>query len=124
VVQRRVAASGSARSVIAFAMRQLGDPYVYGAAGPDSWDCSGLTAAAYARAGVSLPHRAAMQSTRGYAVPRSQARAGDLVLWGGVGSAYHVGIYLGGGMVLHSPRPGKTVRAAPLWGSPRFRRLV
>jgi cell wall-associated NlpC family hydrolase len=120
----RPARWAGARSVVAFALAQRGDPYVHGAAGPGSWDCSGLTMQAYARVGIRLPHRAALQSQRGYAVSRAQARAGDLVLWGGVGSAYHVGIYLGGGWVLHSPRPGKTVRVARLWGDPQFRRLV
>ena len=112
------------RAVVGFARAQVGDPYVRNAAGPGAWDCSGLTQKAFARAGVRLPHRAAWQSARGRGVPRRAARAGDLVLWGGVGSAYHVGIYLGRGRVLHSPRPGKSVRAAPLWGSPQFRRLV
>ncbi len=123
-LQRSLGASGSARSVVAFGLAQQGDPYVYGADGPGSWDCSGLTRAAFARAGVRLPRRASAQSARGYRVSRAQARPGDLVIWGGVGSAYHVGIYLGRSRVLHSPRPGKSVRVAPLWGHPQFRRLV
>lgn len=112
------------RSVVGFARAQVGDPYRYSGARPGGWDCSGLTKGAFSRAGVRLPHKASRQSARGHGVTRRAARAGDLVLWGGVGRAYHVGIYLGGGRVLHSPRPGRRVSAAPLWGSPQFRRLL
>ncbi len=115
---------GRAGRVLAFARAQLGDPYRFGSTGPDSWDCSGLTRSAYARAGIRLPRQAADQSARGVAVSRSRARPGDLVLWGRVGSAHHVGIYLGRGRVLHSPKPGDTVRVSRLWGRPQFRRLT
>jgi cell wall-associated NlpC family hydrolase len=114
------AAAGRLSAVVAYGRSQLGDPYVYGGAGPGGWDCSGLTKAAYARIGVDLPHKAAEQARRGVAVARSRARPGDLVVWG----SHHVGIYVGAGRVLHAPRPGETVRVAPLWGSPTFRRVA
>ncbi len=97
---------------------------MFSASGPRAWDCSGLTKGAYARAGLRLPRQASAQSARGASVSRARARAGDLVLWGGVGRAYHVGIYLGRGWVLHSPRTGQRVRVAKLWGRPQFRRLL
>jgi len=107
-------------AVLAFARAQIGDPYVRNAAGPDAWDCSGLTMKAYGRAGLSLPHKAARQGVMGRPVARGAARAGDLVVWG----TYHVGIYVGDGKVLHSPQPGRRVQIASIWGSPRFRRLL
>lgn len=119
-VRRRAGGLGRA---VEFALKQRGEWYAYGSSGPDRWDCSGLMMRSFAQAGIRLPRRAAEQSSRGRAVSRRQARPGDLVLWGGAGSAYHVGMYLGGGRVLHSPRAGKTVRVASLWGSPDFRRL-
>ena len=109
---------GRAAVVVAYARRQLGKPYRWG-----SLDCSGLTMRAYARAGVRLPHKASRQDERGRRVPRSAARAGDLVLWGG-DSAYHVGIYLGGGRVIHAPKPGDRVKVSRLWGHPYFVRVL
>lgn len=117
------AASVRIRAVVGYARAQVGDPYVFSGAGPRGFDCSGLTMRSFSRAGVRLPHKASRQSARGRGVSRRAARAGDLVVWGGVGSAYHVGVYLGGGRVVHSPRPGRRVDVAPLWGSPQFRRL-
>lgn len=121
---RRAGRLARAHAVVGFARAQVGDPYVYGADGPGSWDCSGLTRSAFAAARVRLPRRAASQSARGVAVSRRAARVGDLAFWGGAGHAYHVGIYLGRGWVLHSPRPGKRVQVARLWGNPSFRRLL
>lgn len=117
---RAVPGSGRLGVVYAFARRQIGDPYVFGGARPGAWDCSGLTKAAYARIGVELPHRAAEQAHRGVAIPRSRARVGDLVVWGG----HHVGLYAGHGRVLHAPRTGKRVQIAPIWGAPTFRRVT
>jgi cell wall-associated NlpC family hydrolase len=118
----RAVAGGTGRLGVAFAYAaaQIGDPYVYGAARPGAWDCSGLTSAAYERIGIPLPHRAAEQARRGVAIPRSQARVGDLVVWG----SHHVGLYAGHGRVLHAPRPGKRVQIAPIWGSPTYRRVT
>lgn len=115
--------SAGTLAAVTFALGQRGKRYVFGQAGPNTYDCSGLTMRSFARAGIRLPRRASGQSARGHAVSRRQARAGDLVAWGGAGRAYHVGVYLGGGRVLHSPRSGQRVRVAPLWGAPTFRRL-
>lgn len=99
--------------VLAFACEQIGDPYVWGAVGPDSWDCSGLTAGAWARAGVSLPHSARMQRSLGTPVTRREdLRPGDLVFFHSPVS--HVGISIGGGLMVHAPRTGQSVKVAAL----------
>lgn len=109
---------GRAALVVAYAYRQIGKPYVFGAAGPRSFDCSGLTMRAYAQAGIVLPHKASRQ--RGHTVSAAQARPGDLVKWGG----YHIGIYVGDGWVIHAPKKRDWVRKAHLWGAYRFVRLL
>lgn len=108
-------ASGRAATAVAFARAQLGKPYVYGATGPGSYDCSGLTGAAWAAAGVHLPRTSQAQYGAGSPVSRSQLQPGDLVFFYGLG---HVGIYVGGGMVIHAPKPGQTVRYAPVSSMP------
>jgi cell wall-associated NlpC family hydrolase len=82
-------------AVVAFALAQVGDRYRMGATGPNVWDCSGLTRAAYARAGIRLPRVSGAQRARARPIPRSQARPGDLVV-----GPRHVGIYLGAGMMV------------------------
>jgi cell wall-associated NlpC family hydrolase len=109
--------SGRAAAAIAFARAQLGKPYVYAAAGPDSYDCSGLTMAAWGAAGVSLPHYSGAQYDMLPKVPLSAMQPGDLVFWGGGGSQ-HVGIYIGGGLMIHAPHTGDVVKIAPVYGSP------
>jgi peptidoglycan DL-endopeptidase CwlO len=94
---------------LAFARDQLGEPYVYGADGPDSWDCSGLTLKAWAAAGVSLPHSSSMQYDSSPKVARSDLRPGDLVFY--YDDLSHVGIYAGDGKVIDAPRPGENVRS-------------
>lgn len=98
----------SARGSLALttALAQLGKPYRYGAAGPRSFDCSGLALFAYRAAGVTLPHNAAAQFGSGRHIARSDLQPGDLIFWAGLG---HVGIYLGGGRMVHAPSPGHTV---------------
>nr|WP_228390127.1 C40 family peptidase [Streptomyces smaragdinus] len=103
------AATGSAATVISFLEAQVGKAYVMGGTGPSAYDCSGLTQAAFRTIGVSLPRTAAEQSTAGTQIPVSQVRAGDLVFWGGVGSAYHVAVYIGGGQYLDAANPSKGV---------------
>lgn len=106
-------------TAIAFARAQLGEPYVFGGAGPDGWDCSGLTMMAYAAAGIAIGgHGATAQynraSTRGLLVPWAQVQPGDLIFYstGGSTSAskYHVTIYIGNGQMIEAPYPGVPVR--------------
>ena len=107
------AAGVSGRSGIAlkFALAQIGDRYVFGASGMTLWDCSGLTMRAFQRAGVSLPHSSRAQSRMGKGVSYSQRKPGDLLFYGRPVS--HVGIYLGGGNMVHAPRSGSRVKVAP-----------
>ena len=90
-----------------FALEQIGDIYLWGGAGPTRWDCSGLTLRAFARAGVSLPHSAAIQFNYGKSVSYKSLKPGDLVFYGKPIS--HVAIYIGGGKMVQAPRAGKKV---------------
>ncbi|MET4158630.1 C40 family peptidase [Agromyces sp. PvR057] len=115
--------ASAVETAIWFASQQLGERYVLGGAGPDVWDCSGLTRAAYGAAGIGIgTHSATNQyftlAARGRAVPLSQIQRGDLLFWGGGGDYYHVAIYLGGGRILEAPREGVPVREYFIWGSP------
>jgi cell wall-associated NlpC family hydrolase len=117
------AASGSAATVIAFAMQHLGDPYKWGGAGPKSWDCSGLTMRAWEAAGVKLPHYAGAQYSQGSSVSMNAIQPGDLLFWGSKpSSASHVAIYLGNNTYIHAPRPGQGVeiRTFDYWVKPKF----
>ncbi len=100
--------SGRAGIAIKYALKQIGDRYVFGAAGVITWDCSGLTMRAYQAAGVSLPHSSAAQSRYGRRVSFNSLKAGDLLFYGRPIS--HVGIYLGGGKMVHAPRSGSRVK--------------
>jgi cell wall-associated NlpC family hydrolase len=106
------APSSRAARAVAFAYRAIGLPYVWGATGPGSYDCSGLTQAAWRAAGVSLPRTTYTQINAGTRVPRSQLRPGDLVFF--YSGVSHVGLYIGGGQMIHAPHPGSTVRIAPI----------
>ncbi len=110
------APSSAAKAAIAFACNQLGESYYWAAAGPDSWDCSGLTMAAYASAGVSLPHSSRLQAGYGTSVSTSAMLPGDLVFFHSPIS--HVGIYLGGGLMVHAPSSGSVVRVAEMYATP------
>jgi cell wall-associated NlpC family hydrolase len=103
------AVSGKAGVAVSFAYAQLGKPYVFAAAGPGSYDCSGLTMAAWKAAGVSLSHNAAEQWGQVTHISRSSLAAGDLVFYSGLG---HVGIYVGGGQIIHAPHAGTVVQLA------------
>jgi cell wall-associated NlpC family hydrolase len=103
------ASSSKVDRLIAFLKSQLGKPYVYGASGPDSYDCSGLTQAAFASIGVSIPRTSQDQSTAGTPVSVSALQPGDLIFWGGEGSAYHVGVFIGGGQYLDAANPSTPV---------------
>jgi cell wall-associated NlpC family hydrolase len=96
-------------SLIANVQQYLGVPYVWGGTTPAGFDCSGLIYYAAQQAGMSLPRTSQAQSTLGTQVSVSDLQAGDLVFWGGVGSAYHVGIYIGNGQYIHAPAPGQNV---------------
>jgi len=100
--------SGRAGAAIKYALAQIGDRYVFGASGTTRWDCSGLTMRAYQAAGVSLPHYSAAQARYGKKVSYSSAKPGDLLFYGNPIS--HVAIYLGGGKMVHAPRPGSRVK--------------
>jgi cell wall-associated NlpC family hydrolase len=104
-------AAKQAAIALRFAFAQLGKPYRYGASGLGSYDCSGLTMRAWGAAGVALPHNAAAQQSM---LPRvtGPLQPGDLVFEGS--PAYHVGIYIGGGRMIHAPQTGDVVRIAPL----------
>ncbi|MGY5051775.1 NlpC/P60 family protein [Streptomyces sp. 900105755] len=97
-----------AAKAIAFARAQIGKPYVWGATGPGSYDCSGLSQAAWKAAGVSLPRTTYDQVNAGTTVSLADARPGDLVFF--YDDVSHVGIYIGNGMMIHAPKPGAYVR--------------
>ncbi|MFB6894819.1 C40 family peptidase [Streptomyces hydrogenans] len=106
------APAGRASAAISFARAQLGKPYVWGATGPSGYDCSGLTQAAWRAAGVSLPRTTYTQINAGRRVSRSELAPGDLVFF--YSGISHVGLYIGGGQMIHAPRPGAPVRIAPI----------
>ena len=107
---RVATAGGAARTAVDTALAQLGDPYVWAAAGPDAFDCSGLVQYAYAAAGVRLPHSSTMQSQMGTPVSRSQLQPGDLVFF--YSPVSHVGIYVGDGQMVHASTYGQPVKVA------------
>ena len=94
---------------------QLGKPYVYGAAGPDAYDCSGLTMRAWGAAGVGMPHYSGAQYSSFPHVPLDAMQPGDLVFWGPGGSS-HVGLYIGGGMMIQAPHTGDHVKVQAVYG--------
>ena len=102
--------SGRSGKALQYALKQIGDKYVFGAAGMTTWDCSGLTMRAFQNAGVSLPHSSRAQYSYGKSVKRSELKPGDLVFFGRPIS--HVGIYIGGGKMVHAPRSGSRVKIA------------
>ncbi|MDX2293786.1 MULTISPECIES: C40 family peptidase [Streptomyces] len=106
------APTGRASAAISFARAQLGKPYVWGATGPSAYDCSGLTQAAWRAAGVSLPRTTYTQINAGRRVSRSELAPGDLVFF--YSGISHVGLYIGGGQMIHAPRPGAPIRIAPI----------
>lgn len=117
--QRRAAEAARSRAgqIMDLAAREAGDPYVWGAAGPSAFDCSGYTMHVFAQLGISLPHSSSAQAAM--ARPVSDPQVGDLVFFGGSG-VYHVGIYAGDGSIWHAPRPGGVVRKEQIWTSDVF----
>ena len=105
-------ASGGASAAIAFAKAQLGEPYLWAAAGPDRWDCSGLTMMAWREGGKYLPHYSVAQYDQSTPISMSSLAPGDLLFWSSNGRAsgiHHVALYMGGGQYIHAPRAGKNV---------------
>ncbi|RYB96366.1 hypothetical protein EUA06_01980 [Nocardioides glacieisoli] len=111
-----VPASGRAAAAIAYAMAQVGDAYVYGAAGENAFDCSGLTMRAWAQAGVSLPHSSTAQFSSGTRIAASELQPGDLVFY--YSPISHVGMYIGNGQIVDAANPGTGVRIAGLYSMP------
>jgi cell wall-associated NlpC family hydrolase len=109
--------SPQAAQALAYARAQLGKSYVYAAAGPDHFDCSGLVMAAYASAGVQLPHYSGAQYAMLPHIPFSQLQPGDLLFWG-VNASEHVAFYVGDGKLLESGGDTNEVHIGPIWGSP------
>jgi cell wall-associated NlpC family hydrolase len=102
-------ATGSAAAVVSFVRAQVGDAYVSGGTGPSSWDCSGLVQAAFRQVGIDLPRVSQDQSTAGTQVSLSALQPGDILYWGGAGSAYHVAVYVGDGMFVGAQNPSTGV---------------
>lgn len=108
--------SAEGRRAVRYAVRQLGKPYEWGAEGPKTYDCSGLTWQAWAEAGTPVPRTSQEQWKRLERIPLDELRPGDLVVY--FPKATHVALYLGDGMVVHAPRPGAKVKVSPIAANP------
>ena len=106
------------------ALRQIGDPYSYGAAGPRSFDCSGLMKYSYRKAGLRLPRTSSAQAHRAHRIPKRQLRRGDLMFFTDGGGVYHAAMFLkwkkGHAVMVHSPRSGERVRRDRPWTTSWF----
>ncbi|MEU9332127.1 NlpC/P60 family protein [Streptomyces sp. NPDC048290] len=111
-VSTAAAPNARATAAVSYARQKLGSPYVWGATGPDAFDCSGLIQAAYRSAGVSLPRTTYAQIDAGRRLSRSELRPGDLVFF--YSGISHVGLYIGDGQMIHAPNPSSPVRVAPI----------
>ncbi|MBR7835307.1 C40 family peptidase [Actinospica durhamensis] len=104
---------------VSYALAQLGKPYLWGGAGPQSFDCSGLAMRAYETAGVELPHFAAFQYAASHPLTYSQLRPGDLLFWAtdpkDPSTIYHEAVYLGGGQMVQAPKTGWNVMVSNMW---------
>lgn len=111
-----ISATGSAATAISYAMAQVGKAYVFGAAGPSAFDCSGLTMRAWGAAGVSLPHSSAAQYGSGRHIAASDLQPGDLVFY--YHPISHVGMYIGNGMIVNAENPSVGVKVTGLYSMP------
>lgn len=111
-----VPVSGRAAAAVQYALAQVGDAYVYGAAGPNAFDCSGLTMMAWAQAGVALPHSSSAQYGSGPHIASSDLQPGDLVFY--YSPISHVGIYIGNGMIVHAANPSTGVVVSSVFSMP------
>ncbi|MFE9398266.1 C40 family peptidase [Streptomyces flavidovirens] len=102
-------ATGSAAAVVAFARAQVGDAYVMGSTGPNSWDCSGLVQAAFRQAGIDLPRVSGAQSSLGTSVSVDSLQPGDILYWGSRSNSYHVAVYVGDGKYVGAQNPSTGV---------------
>jgi cell wall-associated NlpC family hydrolase len=109
-------ASGRAAIAIHYAMAQVGKAYVYGAAGPSAFDCSGLMMMAWAQAGISLPHSSSAQYGVGHHVASSDLQPGDLVFY--YSPISHVAMYIGNGLIVEAANPGAGIRVSPVFSMP------
>ncbi len=109
------AGGGSNGQAVSIASAQAGEPYVYGAAGPNSFDCSGFTQYVYGQMGISIPRTTSAQQAAATPVAQSAARPGDLIFIGS--PAYHVGIYAGNGQFWTAPKSGDVVKLQNIWAS-------
>lgn len=117
--------SANGGSLITNMAKFIGVPYVWGGTSPSGFDCSGLVQYAARMSGISLPRTSQQQSTVGTYESVSSAQPGDLLFWGGVGSAYHVAVYIGNGMFIHAPQPGENVKVGSIaYFTPSFARRI
>ncbi len=118
-VQAWLQAGPVARAAVRWALSQLGDAYRWGASGPDTFDCSGLTSAAYRAAGVAIPRVSRAQWGAGQHVEVANLVPGDLVFFADnpadPATIHHVGMYIGNGLMVHAPHTGDVVRVASVW---------
>ncbi|WP_168211276.1 C40 family peptidase [Actinosynnema sp. ALI-1.44] len=103
---------GDVGAVLRYALGKIGSPYVWGAVGPDTFDCSGLMMTAYRVAGVNLPRVSIQQSAVGQAIPRYQVRAGDMIFY--FSPVHHVAMAIDGNRAVHAPSSGQNVKIAPI----------
>jgi cell wall-associated NlpC family hydrolase len=112
------AVSVGVQRAISFASQQLGEPYVWAAAGPSSWDCSGLTMMAWRAGGISLPHYSAAQFAASTPISVIDLKPGDLVFWGGSPSTiHHVALYIGNNLIIQAPHTGAYVEISNMYAS-------
>lgn len=111
---------GQADDAVAYARSKIGDKYVFGAAGPNTFDCSGLIVAAYKSAGIALPHYTGLLIAHGSSVSKADLAIGDLVF----PEPTHVQLYSGNGMVVEAPHTGAFVREVKMWGFWQARRIT